>query len=103
MNKSVVWPARRTADGSILEQQVQHNRAELEKAFVEPYLSSVPKFLSEKFRGFVDIAEGPLADWIPTIPPPSVSVSMAKSLRTFSMLSLGLSKIRLSEMRHRDN
>ncbi|TNN86885.1 hypothetical protein EYF80_002640 [Liparis tanakae] len=60
------------------------------KAFLPPYLSSVPKFLREKLRVFA--AEGPLADWMPTMSPPSVSVSMAKSLRTFSMLSLSLSK-----------
>ena len=64
----------------------------------QAYLSSVPKFLREKLRGFVDAAEGPLADWIPTIPPPSVSVSTAvKSLRTFSMLSLSFSKTNASE------
>lgn len=58
-------------------------------------------FLREKLRGFVDAAEGPLADWIPTIPPPSVSVSMAKSLRTFSMLSLSFSKTKESEIEQR--
>lgn len=47
----------------------------------------------------MDTDEGPLADWIPTIPPPSVSVSRAKSLRTFSMLSLSFSKTNASEIK----
>lgn len=55
-------------------------------------------------RGFVDAAEGPLADWIPTIPPPSVSASTAaKSLRTFSMLSLSFSKTNASENKTHNN
>lgn len=68
---------------------------------VQAYLSSVPKFLREKLRGFVDAAKGPLADWIPTIPPPSDCISMAKSLRTFSTLSLGFSKTNASENKSR--
>lgn len=43
---------------------------------------------------------GPLADWIPTIL--SISISMEKSLRTFSMLSLDFSKRKASGSHHRE-
>lgn len=69
-----------------------YHATKLQKCFVQAHLSSVPKFLREKLRGFVDTAEFPLADWIPTIPPTSVSVSMAKSLRIVSMLLLSFSQ-----------
>lgn len=49
-------------------------------------------FLKEKLRGLVDVLKLPLADCIPTIPPPpSASMSRAKSLRTASMVSLSFS------------
>lgn len=59
------------------------------------YLSSVPMFRRE-FRGFVDTAELPRANWAPNIIPLSISVSMAKSLRTISML-LRLSQANASD------
>lgn len=64
---------------------------------VEDYLSSVPKFLREKLRGFAGEAEGPLAGWIPAIPVQSLSASMAKSLRRFSMLFLSFSEMNASD------
>lgn len=62
----------------------------LHKHCVWPHLSSVPKFLMEKLRGCVDPVDGPLAGW-------TGSVSMAKSLRTCSMLSPRCSKQKASE------
>lgn len=59
------------------------------------YLSSVPMFRRE-FRGFVDTAALPRADWAPDITPLSISVSMAKSLRIISML-LRLSQTNASD------
>lgn len=69
------------------------------ESFRYTYLSSMPRFFREKLRGFV---EGPLAVWAPTIPAPSVSSSMEKSLRTFSMVSHGFSKLKASEKKKKD-
>lgn len=49
-----------------------------------------------EFRGFVDTAALPRADWAVDITPLSISVSKAKSLRTISML-LDLSQTNASD------
>lgn len=112
MNRCVVWPRRGTVDGAYWNRQqttdvtispiaqppsgetltfmqlLNHTHVQLflRTCVVPPHLSSVPMFRREKLRGFGAGVRFPRGNWTPAVPPPSVSISMAKSLRTVSRL-----------------
>ena len=70
-----------------------------------PYLISVPQLRREKLRVLVEDPPGPRADCRPAgspMLPQWVSVSRAKSLRTFSMFSFDFSMGNTSEEQRRE-